>query len=115
MRNLLHIAALSILTTSVATANEDGNAKVLTMLKRNTIVNAAVDQAKKFSGAKKCSYTVKAQPLPQFQKGTAYDYSAEITCSSNNPAYEAAGIIRINGQMLQDSPQDLSLTIFFVG
>ena len=98
------------LVADYAFANS-GNTRVLAMLKKNSIVNAAVAEAKRFSGAKTCQYNVESSEPPQFQKGTTFDYSAEITCSHN----EAAGIIRVKGRMFSEEPQELTISIAFAG
>jgi hypothetical protein len=91
---------------------DSGNSKVLAMLKKNPIVNAAVAEAKKFSGAKTCNYDVKSSEAPQFQKGTTFDYSAEVTCIHD----EAAGIVRVKGRTsFSDYMEDLTLSIGFAG
>jgi azurin len=84
------------------------------MLKKNPIVKAAVAEAKKFTGAKTCKYTIESSEPEQFQKGTTFDYSAEITCSENPDEFEA--MIRVRGRMFSpDGPQALTLSIDFAG
>lgn len=110
MLKLIFIAALTFLVVGFAYA-DSGNPKVLAMLKSNPIVNAALTQAKKFSGAKTCEYKVESSEPPQFEKGTTFDYSAEITCMHEG----AAAIIRVKGRMFSVGPQELTLSIAFAG
>ena len=91
---------------------DSSNSKVLAWLKKNPIVNAAVAEAKKFSGAKTCDYDVKSSEDPQSRKGSTFDYSAEITCIDT----EAAGIVRVKGSTsFSDYVENLTLSIEFVG
>ena len=92
-------------------ASSDGDSKVLAMLKRNPVVTAAVPQAKEFSGAKTCEYTVKSNELEQFEKGAAYKYSATITCNGR----EATGSVTVKGDYIASTEnfQELDLSIFF--
>ena len=89
-----------------------GNQKVLAMLKKNPVVNAAVVEAKKFSGAKTCKYKVESNEPDEFEKGTTFDYSADISCTHK----EAGAIIRVKGRMFSDvGPQEFVLSIEFAG
>lgn len=110
MQKLISIVVLTFLVAGSAFA-DSGNPKVLAMLKSNPIVNAALSEAKKFSGAKMCEYKVESNEPPQFEKGTTFDYSAEITCMHK----EAAAIIRVKGRMFSVGPQELTLSIAFAG
>jgi hypothetical protein len=92
-----------------------GDAKVLTMLRANPIVQAAVAEAKKFSGASDCDYQVESTELTQFAPGSTFDYSAEITCSNPNENEEGAGLVQVRGQTSGEGPEELSLKVSFVG
>jgi hypothetical protein len=62
------------------------------------IINVAIDEAKKFSGARKCSfdYTL-LKALPQFEPGSAFEYEVKVTCTSR----DAEGMVLIKGQWLR--------------
>jgi hypothetical protein len=92
---------------------DSGKLKVTAMLKNNPVVKAAVAQAKKFSGSKACGYRVESRESPEFEKGTTFDYSAEITCIHG----EEGGVVQIKGRMFypSDGPQEMTLNIRFAG
>ncbi len=104
-----------LLTFPNALVASDGDSKVLAMLKTNSIVQEAVAQAKSFSGAEDCQYTIKSKALRQFEPDTAFDYEAEISCFSTDPKVETTGIVRVRGQLIGDGPQAFKLEIDFAG
>ena len=109
MYKIIFILLLMFFFSNSASA-DNGNPKVLDILKKNTIVNAAVAQAKKFSGAKTCKYTVESKEVEGFEKGSTFDYSAEIACKKN-------GFVSVKGRMFSSMgwAQDLELSIRFAG
>lgn len=105
------ITTVMLMLASSYAYGASGNQKVRAMLNSNSIVKAALVEAKQFSGAKTCEYDVKATASPEFEQGSAFDYSAEISCSKD----EATAIIRVTGRLLAEGPQALTLTIDFAG
>ena len=96
---------------------DTGKSKVLSMLKVNPIVVAAVTQAKEGSGAKSCAYEITSTELKQYEKGTAYDYDATITCRFKDALYSSMGIVHVTGTYLVSTGkrQALELSIAFAG
>lgn len=90
-------------------------AAVTAMLKSNPVVQAAVKQAKSFAGGGACRYEVlQSAPLPAFETGSAYEYSAEISCRGSEGA---AAQVKVRGRYLagQGEMQELQLAIAFAG
>jgi hypothetical protein len=107
------IAMALYASTSSAEGADGGVARVLAMLKSNSIVEAAVAQGRAFSGASSCDYKVTATEASHFQPGTTFDYVADITCSGKNHGEEAGSTIHVTGTMFSDGPQALTLSILF--
>lgn len=113
MRRSALAASLSILFASCAVGADRGDAKVLAMLKSNTIVKAAVTEGMTFTGAADCSYKIKTGQSENFRPGTAFDYSAVITCDGGEADMEASAIIKVSGTLIEDLPNQLTLSIGF--
>ena len=110
--SILLILLLLVPNTLQASA---GEIEVLGMLKSNSIVQAAVAQAQKFSGAKECEYSV---TITDPQPGADSEYRAEIVCSSTDPEDEGAGVIRVSGLTGEDGLEGMdafTLEIAFAG
>src|SRR5580765_2574503 len=90
MRPSALAASLFLLFASCAAAADQGDAKVLAMLKSNAIVKAAVTEGMKFTGTKHCNYEIDTSPSENFRPGTAFDYSAVITCDGGGTDREAS-------------------------
>ena len=112
MRSIAIAMALHASTSSSESA-DGGVARVLAMLKSNSVVEAAVAQGRAFSGASSCDCNVTATEASQFQPGTTFDYVADITCSGKHDGEESASIIHVTGTMFSDGPQALTLSILF--
>ena len=99
--------------TPVRASADLGESRVRAMLATNPIVKAGVAEAKRFSGAKACKYAIKTTQPREFEAGTTFDYSAEITCDGD--AGESGAIVTVTGRLFKDGPQSLVLKIDFAG
>jgi hypothetical protein len=116
MRYIWILITMILSSSAFAEAN---NSTVLLMLKKNKVVNAAVAEAKAYSGARVCSYSVEAKEVSGFEKGATYDYTAFIVCRTEG-AGEAAGggsgHVEVKGRMFSsEGPQELNISTSFAG
>jgi hypothetical protein len=108
---------LCLFSTSVF-ASEGGTRQVLSMLRSNSVVSAAVAQAKKYSGAKSCVYNVASKEAVGFEKGTTFDYTARIICTGadTDEVGGGQGLIDVKGRLSGGGDlQELDLAIRFAG
>lgn len=115
MRRLSVAIVLASVVANPAVA-DGGQSKVSAMLKRNSVVAAAVAQAKKFAGAKTCDYDVKATEVKAFEKGTTFDYSADISCGDGKGEGSGTASVAVKGRFFSSMPDDaqaLELSVNF--
>lgn len=90
--------------------------KVIKLLEKNRVVGAAIKEAKRFSGAKKCSFEfLNFEQPPQFEAGTTVDFAVKTDCTGD----EASGIVDVEGVRSSDAPSGLEqiekLALHFAG
>lgn len=90
---------------------------VKTLLQKDPVVAAAIQQAKKFGTGHKCTWTFEKLEQPEaFQKNTTYDVEVNITCGENKGEGSSQGLINVSGRLINKSPlQEIDLSIRFAG
>ena len=87
--------------------------RIVALLKAHPVVNAAVRQAQKFSGARSCRYEVLRASATPLMPDSSWTFEAEITCRQD----EAAGVARVLGRLpaVEGGFDEVQVSVFFAG